>query len=75
MPYTTLFRSNGVSRIGDIDSADLAEMVGSGFVATTDPTCIGDSDVVVICVPTPLDDDGTPDLSAVKAAEIGRAHV
>ena len=60
--------SNGVSHIDDIDSADLAEMLGSGFLATTDSTCIGNSDVVVICVPTPLDEDGTPDLGAVKAA-------
>jgi UDP-N-acetyl-D-glucosamine dehydrogenase len=60
--------SNGVSHIDDIDSADLAEMLGSGFLATTDSTCIGNSDVIVICVPTPLDDDGTPDLGAVKAA-------
>ena len=60
--------SNGVSHIDDIDSADLAEMLGSGFLATTKPTCISDSDVIIICVPTPLDDDGTPDLSAVKAA-------
>ena len=57
-----------VSHIDDIDSADLAKMVGSGFLATTKPTCISDSDVIIICVPTPLDDDGTPDLSAVKAA-------
>ena len=57
--------SNGVSHIDDIDSADLAEMLGSGFLATTKPTCISDSDVIIICVPTPLDDDGTPDLSAV----------
>jgi len=60
--------SAGVSHIDDIDPADLAEMLGAGFLATTRPTCISDSDVIVICVPTPLDDDGTPDLGAVKAA-------
>jgi len=60
--------SAGVSHIDDIDPADLAEMLGAGFLATTRPTCISDSDVIIICVPTPLDDDGTPDLSAVKAA-------
>ena len=59
---------NGESHIDDIDSADLAGMLEVGFTATTDPTCIRDSDAVVICVPTPLDDDGTPDLGAVKAA-------
>ena len=60
--------SNGVSHIDGIDSVDLAVMVESGFLTTTDSSCIRGSDVVVICVPTPLDDDGTPDLNAVKAA-------
>ena len=60
--------SNGVSHIDDIDSVDLAAMAEAGFLATNDSSCIRDSDVVVICVPTPLNDDGTPDLNAVKAA-------
>ncbi|SVB42194.1 uncharacterized protein METZ01_LOCUS195048 [marine metagenome] len=60
--------SDGVSHIDDIDSADLAEMLETRFLVTADPACIRDSDVVIICVPTPLDDDGAPDLDAVKAA-------
>ena len=60
--------SNGVSHIDGIDSVDLAVMVEAGFLTTNDPSCIRGSDVVVICVPTPLNDDGTPDLNAVKAA-------
>jgi UDP-N-acetyl-D-glucosamine dehydrogenase len=60
--------STGLSHIDDIDSVDLAKMARAGFLATTDSSCIRGSDVVVICVPTPLDEDGTPDLSAVKAA-------
>ncbi len=60
--------SNGVPHIDGIDSLDLAVMVESGFLATNDPSCIRSSDVVVICVPTPLDDDGTPDLNAVRAS-------
>ena len=59
---------SGKSHIDDIDSAGVAEMLAAGFEAVTDPICIRDADVVVICVPTPLDDDGTPDLGAVKAA-------
>ena len=59
---------SSVSHIDDIDSTGVAEMLGAGFLATTRPTCISDSDVIIICVPTPLDDDGTPDLGAVKAA-------
>ena len=60
--------SNGAPHIDGIDSLDLAVMAEAGFLATTDPSCIRGSDVVVICVPTPLNDDGTPDLNAVKAA-------
>jgi nucleotide sugar dehydrogenase len=60
--------SNGVSHIDDIDSVDLAAMAEAGFLATNDSSCIRGSDVVVICVPTPLDDNGAPDLSAVEAA-------
>ncbi|MDP7066080.1 MAG: nucleotide sugar dehydrogenase, partial [Acidimicrobiales bacterium] len=60
--------SSGESHIDDVDSTGVAEMLAAGFNATTDSACIRDSGVVVICVPTPLDEDGTPDLGAVKAA-------
>ena len=59
---------NGESHIDDVDSVGVAEMLAAGFAATTDPICIRYADVIVICVPTPLDGDGTPDLGAVKAA-------
>lgn len=38
------------------------------FKATSDATLIGDAEVIVIAVPTPLDGARKPDLSAVKAA-------
>jgi len=38
------------------------------YQGTTDATLIGDAEVVVIAVPTPLDGARKPDLSAVKAA-------
>ena len=60
--------SNGESHIDDLDTAGVAEMLAAGFVATTDSTCISNSDVIVICVPTPLDADGTPNLKEIKAA-------
>ncbi|MEZ6211346.1 MAG: nucleotide sugar dehydrogenase [Phycisphaerales bacterium] len=42
---------------------------------TSDPARLGDADVVLICVPTPLDGERRPDLSAVeRAAEEIRAH-
>ncbi len=61
---------NGISHIDDIDSVGVVSMLEAGFEATTDPDCIADSDVIVICVPTPLDADGAPDLGAVVGASI-----
>ena len=58
----------GLSHIDDLRSVDISEMQTAGFKATSDPACIESSDVVVICVPTPLDEEGTPDLAAVRAA-------
>ncbi|MBM7798523.1 nucleotide sugar dehydrogenase [Microlunatus panaciterrae] len=58
----------GRSHVDDLSSADIDEMREKGFSATTDPSVIVDADTVVICVPTPLSDDGGPDLSAVQSA-------
>ncbi|MFT5202300.1 MAG: UDP-N-acetyl-D-glucosamine dehydrogenase [Candidatus Aldehydirespiratoraceae bacterium] len=58
----------GRSHVDDLSEDDIATMLAGGFRATTDPSCITDADVVVICVPTPLRDDTTPDLRAVEAS-------
>lgn len=65
--------NNGSSHVDDLSNDDIATMLAGGFSATTDPACIATADVVVICVPTPLRDDTTPDLGAVEssAAAIG----
>lgn len=60
--------NSGHSHIDDLNSSDIATLLGNGFTATSDPTCIGSADVVVICVPTPLDGSGQPDLKAVIGA-------
>lgn len=43
-------------------------MLRAGFEATSVTGRLADAQTVVICVPTPLSDDGGPDLSAVVAA-------
>lgn len=58
----------GRSHIDDLSDADVAAMVDGGFTATTDPATVAGADTVVICVPTPLDPAGGPDLSMVKSA-------
>ena len=66
----------GKSHIDDLTDENVAEMIRSGFVATGDPTALGESDTIVICVPTPLSDDGGPDLRAVTSAtEIIAGHL
>src|SRR5437764_2995790 len=53
----------GKSYIGDISDADLAPLVASGKLsASTDPAVLA-SDVVIICVPTPLNKTKEPDNS------------
>ncbi|HYO85007.1 MAG TPA: nucleotide sugar dehydrogenase [Dermatophilaceae bacterium] len=58
----------GRSHIDDVSDADVASALEQGFTATTDPSVIGRADVVVVCVPTPLSEDGGPDLRPVEAA-------
>jgi len=58
----------GRSHIDDLDDADVQAMAAAGFVASIDPAILGHADTAVICVPTPLSEDGAPDLTAVRAA-------
>jgi len=56
------------SHVDDLSDAEIAEMLAAGFVATTDPSVLASADATVICVPTPLSEDGGPDLAAVLGA-------
>lgn len=58
----------GHSHIDDLSDAEIAEMLEAGFRATTDESELSAADAVVVCVPTPLGDDGAPDLAAVTGA-------
>ena len=58
----------GHSHVDDLSDCDVAAMLSGGFRPTTDPGVIADARTVVICVPTPLTEDGGPDLGAVRAA-------
>src|SRR5690606_27880385 len=66
----------GRSHVDDISDDDVAQMLRAGFVATTDEEAVAGADTVVLCVPTPLDEDGGPDLTAVtSAAEMVSRHL
>ncbi|MCA2227653.1 nucleotide sugar dehydrogenase [Nonomuraea aurantiaca] len=58
----------GQSYIDDLTDADLEHMLANGFSATLDESVLAKSNTIVICVPTPLDEDHRPDLSAVEGA-------
>lgn len=67
---------NGSSHVDDLSDADIQHMLDVGFMATTDPTILSRSKVIVICVPTPLGSGGSPDLDAMmQASETVAAHV
>jgi len=59
----------GLSYVGDVAATTLAEQVDAGRLrATSDAAVIADADVVVICVPTPLNKTRDPDVSYILAA-------
>ena len=56
--------SKGKSPIEDLKNEDIASAIAAKvYVPTTNPECINDSNVVVVCVPTPLTGDNKPDLT------------
>jgi len=52
-----------------IEDAGLSEELPTyPFTATADPSVLSDADIILICVPTPVDDMHFPDLAPVKGA-------
>src|SRR5699024_944443 len=60
--------NSGVSHIDDLSDADIREMLDAGFEASTDASRLREVTTIVICVPTPLSEDGGPDLGPINAA-------
>ena len=58
----------GTSHVDDISDEQVAKLLSHGFQATSDPSVLQNANVVVICVPTPLREDQSPDLGAVTSA-------
>ena len=73
--------AQGESFLGDIPSGALAPLVASGKLrASADPDVLGAADVVIVCVPTPLNKTKDPDMRFIASAteEIAdrqRAHM
>jgi UDP-N-acetyl-D-glucosamine dehydrogenase len=60
---------SGKSLVEDIGDQIIRESLDSQrYIPTTDPNSINQSDITLICVPTPLTGDNKPDLSMLLAA-------
>ena len=61
--------ANGISFIEDIPSSTLRELLDSGqYKPSNTFEAIANSEVIVICVPTPLDSNNQPNLSHISQA-------
>jgi UDP-N-acetyl-D-glucosamine dehydrogenase len=60
--------NHGRSHVDDLADADVVEMLGRGFFATTDASQLRRAATVVVCVPTPLSSGGAPDLGPLRLA-------
>lgn len=60
--------NSGRSHVDDITDAEVGAMLEQGFTAVDRAEVIADAAAVVICVPTPLTNHGSPDLGAVHSA-------
>jgi UDP-N-acetyl-D-glucosamine dehydrogenase len=56
---------SGESYLRHIPHARITEMLEAGFEASSDYSRAAQADVLILCVPTPLDDQREPDLSFV----------
>jgi nucleotide sugar dehydrogenase len=67
--------SSGVSVIEDVSDSELATALKSGYSVSNSFFAVGDCSVVVVCVPTPLDEAGAPDISILVGAVSSVASV
>ncbi len=66
--------NDGRSHIGDVRDEEVAELVRAGRLrATTDYAAVEECDILIICVPTPLDKNRQPDISFIVSAGEGIA--
>lgn len=56
---------NGIDQTGEVNGVDLVE---ADVHYTSDPTDLADADVIIVCVPTPVNSHNKPDYSPLLAA-------
>jgi len=57
--------SEGRSYITEVSDEDIRAALETGRFLPSGPDAVSDADVILICVPTPLDEHKVPDLSAI----------
>jgi UDP-N-acetyl-D-glucosamine dehydrogenase len=57
--------NKGQSPIKHIEPREIREAITNGFESSTDLKKISDVDAIILCLPTPLTDDNSPDLSYI----------
>lgn len=69
--------NEGLSYVEDVQSEELKALTRDGRIkATQEYAALAEADAVLICLPTPLDEHGNPDLSFVTTgAEAVAAHL
>jgi UDP-N-acetyl-D-glucosamine dehydrogenase len=61
--------NSGVSHIEDVESTSLSKWINTGrYTATSNPLDFAKSEIAIIAVPTPLDENREPDVSFVLSA-------
>jgi UDP-N-acetyl-D-glucosamine dehydrogenase len=59
----------GITNVNDVSSTKIRESISTGhYTPTTDIKVVSDSDIILVCVPTPITDARTPDLSFLVQA-------
>ncbi|MFQ5871671.1 MAG: nucleotide sugar dehydrogenase, partial [Candidatus Geothermarchaeales archaeon] len=68
-PLIKLVSERGFKVVGlDVDTEKVDRVSREGIAATTDPgAALNQADCIIICVPTPIDDDYRPDLSIARS--------
>lgn len=59
---------NGKSHIEDVSHTELSIAIDQGLTFSSDMSLISECEIIIICVPTPLDANSNPDLSMLESA-------
>ena len=59
----------GITNVNDVSNTKIRNSISTGnYTPTTDIKVVSDSDIILVCVPTPITDARTPDLSFLVQA-------